>query len=164
MRVSRRSTVNPSGENEHGYEWDLNEPSFQEKLRNYFLHGVPGSDARGHSIKLEARFSPMQGHVLESIRSKVPSNQWRTQSDMIRSLFSLGCCVAIKMLAEDNCSLVSFFKTLDLLNVVAKTKNEMDLYGEVQKCIYEINTSKADMPNKVEELKQGLIKKGKIKT
>jgi len=165
MKTSRRrSTVNPSGENEHGYEWDLNEPEFQEKLKKYFLYGVPASDTRGHNIKIEARFHTMQGNVLERIREKVSSNQWRTQSEMIRSLFSLGCCVAIKMLEEENSSLASHFKTLDLLNLVAQTKNETDLYGEIQKCIYEINTSKADMQDKIKELKHSLIKKGKIKT
>ena len=160
MREPRRSTINPSGENEHNYEIDLNDPQFQERLFNYFRNGVPASDARGHSAHLQMKVTPIQADVLESIRSKAPKNLWRTQSEMLRSMLSVGCLVSLQILKQGCQTLERDFKLLELINQVEKNTREAELYADVQRSIFEMNTQRFDMSSKVSEI-ENLMEKRK---
>ena len=156
MRKPRRNTTNASigeeGENNHGYEVDLNDSQVQEKIMDYLLNGLPSSDARGHFIHLQFKVHPVHADILESIKQLAPKNWFRTNSDLLRSACAIGCYVTLKFLKE-NCSTINEnFKKLEMINDFEKEKRKRELIADIQRINYEARKSSVDTDTKLKEV------------
>lgn len=111
---------------------DLSKEGCQKKMVDYLQYGVASSDNKGHSIHLQTKVTPVQGDILEGVRSKAPENYFKTQSQVLRSVISLGCYVALKIFEniDDIPNLKEEFQLQLLLNRVNKKKRINELFSE----------------------------------
>jgi hypothetical protein len=66
------------------------EQKFWKKAEDYILHGVPGSDERGHWLEIRVRVRPSQIDLIGAVRDKHPPGMYKSQADLIRSLIAAG--------------------------------------------------------------------------
>ena len=114
---------------------DLSSKKCQEKMVDYLQYGVASSDKKGHSIHLQVKAPPIQADILESIKAKAPKDYWKTQSQVLRSVISLGCYVALKIFEnmEDIPQLEKEFQLQELINRANKRVRIGELLSEAEK-------------------------------
>lgn len=126
MNVKKESIHN---EEKSGSVVDLSNNKCQKKMLDYLQYGVASSDKKGHCVHLQVKTTPIQGDILESIRAKVPQNYWKSQSQVLRSVISLGCYVALKIL--ENVDGVPQLKREFLLQEVINKANKQVRVSEL---------------------------------
>jgi hypothetical protein len=147
---------------EFSFYVDLNDPKSQDKIVNYIKYGVSASDSKhGHHVRLQCKVIPVQADILQSVREKAPGNYWKSQSDLLRSVISVGTYVIIKFLNEAHYikTLKKEFQLQDIINLISRNVREGELEVEARKAIYGINTQPFDPQAKIEELVAAMNKK-----
>ena len=152
---AKKSKINSDSNGDCAFFVDLNDPASQEKILNYLRFGVPASDAKhGHHVRLQCKVTPIQADILASLREKAPNGYWKNQSDLMRSLVSLGAFVALKALndAEHITGLNKEFKLLDMVNLISRETRELELAVQTRKAINNINVQPYDIDQELEDL------------
>ena len=152
---AKSSGVNIDNNGEFSFYVDLNDPKSQDKIVAYIKYGVPASDSKhGHHVRLQCKVTPVQADILQSLREKAPGNYWKSQSDLLRSVISVGTYCVIKFLNESHAikSLRKEFQLLDVINLISRNVREGELEVEVRKAMHGINTQPFDPEKKLEEL------------
>ena len=153
--------VNSDNNGEFSFYVDLNDAKSQDKIANYIKYGVPASDSKhGHHVRLQVKVIPVCADILQSIRDKAPANYWKNQSDLLRSVISVGSYVMVKFLNEAQSikSLKKDFQLLDIINLISRKVREGELEVEVRKAIYGINAQPFDVEKKINELLSSMNK------
>jgi len=114
---------------------DLNGKECQKKMLDYLQYGVSSSDKRGHSIHLQARVTPIQADILEGLKEKGPKDYFGSQSQVLRSVISLGCYVALKIIEKSDKipELKKEFQLQELINRTNKHARISELLSEAVK-------------------------------
>jgi len=133
---------------------DLNAKKHQEKIEKYIKHGIPASDAKhGHHVKLQVKVHPIAADILEDLREKTGRKYWKNQSELLRSVLSVGSYITQEFLKKSG-SLKREIVLLDLIHAVNRKKRESELALEVRKAIRELNKDPFDVDSKIKELQE----------
>lgn len=155
---TKRSSINSDVTGSSSFFVDLNDTKVQEKLMHYLRNGVATRDKNGHQIKVQTRCHPMQGDILDSILSKAPKGYWKSSSDLLRSVISIGCFVILNILNNHDAveDLSKEFKLFELLNMIGKKAREANLHDEARDAIHSLNTSQFDINKLITQLETTL--------
>jgi len=137
MKVKKESIhTKDKKETEVGELVDLNGAKCQKRMLDYVKHGVKASDSKyGHSIVLQTKATPVLGDILEGIREKAPKGYWKSQSQQLRSVISLGAFVMSKILEKSETieDLHEEFELLALINQINKRIRKDEVFIEAAK-------------------------------
>jgi len=134
MNVKKESIHN---EEKSGSVVDLSNNKCQKRMLDYLQYGVASSDKKGHSVHLQVKATPIQVDILESIREKAPKGYWKSQSQVLRSVISLGCYVALKIFEnmDEMPQLKKEFHLQELINRANKKVRVGELISEAAKVV-----------------------------
>lgn len=103
---------------------DLNNAKVQKKMFDYLQYGVAASDKRGHAIHLQTKVTPIQADILDGIKERGPKGYWKTQSQVLRSVISLGCYTALKILDKSD-EISQFKEEFQLQELINRTNKRV---------------------------------------